>query len=125
MRLTLVKNLTGLYLERHLGMNPREEHWLQAGFENILLMKYVEQTYKDEKLIGSLSDVWGIRSYNLAKLKFNDQYPLTYLHMVRTGRDQALNTPKDELLKFNANLSSKYKAAKGLFILKILLRIQA
>ena len=116
--ITLVKNMLRLYLDRHLGMNPREEHWLQSGFENILLMKYVEKHYKDEKLIGSLSDIWGLRSYNLAKLKFNDQYHLTYLHMIRTGRDQALNTPKDQLLKFNANLSSKYKAAKGLLYLE-------
>ena len=119
--LTIVKNMIRLYLDQHLGMNPREEHWLQSGFENILLMKYIELNYKDEKLIGSLSDVWGLRSYNLAKLKFNDQYHLTYLHMIRTGRDQALNSPKDQLLKFNANLSSKYKAAKGLLYLEDLI----
>ena len=74
--------------------------------------------YKDESLIGKFSKVWGIKSYNLAKLKYNSQYPLTYLHMKRTGRDQALNTPKDSLLKFNANLSSKYKAALGLLYLE-------
>ena len=119
--LNLLKNLTRLYLKRHLKINPREEYWLQAGFENFILMEYVEQFYKDEKLIGKLSNVWGIKSYNLAKLKFNDQYPLTYLHMVRTGRDQALTTPKDELLKFNANLSSKYKAALGLLYLEDLI----
>jgi hypothetical protein len=120
--LTVVKNILRLYLDQHLGMNPREEHWLQSGFENILLMKYVEQYYENEKLIGSLSDVWGLRAYNLAKLKFNDQYHLTYLHMIRTGRDQALNTPKDQLIKFNANLSSKYKAAKGLLYLENLIQ---
>jgi hypothetical protein len=119
--LNLLKNLTRLYLKRHLKINPRETYWLQAGFENYILMKYVEQFYKDEKLIGKLSNVWGIKSYNLAKLKFNDQYPLTYLHMVRTGRDQALTTPKDELLKFNTNLSSKYKAALGLLYLEAII----
>ena len=116
--LNILKNLTRLYLKRHLKINPREEFWLQAGFENFILMKYVEHFYKNEKLIGKLSNVWGIKSYNLAKLKFNEQYPLTYLHMVRTGRDQALKTPKDELLKFNTNLSSKYKAALGLLYLE-------
>jgi hypothetical protein len=116
--LNLLKNLTRLYLKQHLVINPREEYWLQAGFENFILMKYVEEFYKDESLIGKLSNVWGVKSYNLAKLKFNDQYPLTYLHMLRTGRDQALNTPKDELLKFNTNLSSKYKASLGLIYLE-------
>ena len=116
--LNLVKNLAKHYLVQHLKMNPSDDYWLLMGFENILLRQYVEQFYKTEKLIGSLSDVWGIRSYNLAKLDFNAQYHLTYLHMIRTGRDQALNSPKDKLIKFNANLSSKYKAAKGLLYLE-------
>ena len=116
--LNLLKNLTRLYLKRHLKINPREDYWIQAGFENFILMNYVEHFYKDESLIGKFSKVWGIKSYNLAKLKYNSQYPLTYLHMKRTGRDQALNTPKDSLLKFNTNLSSKYKAALGLLYLE-------
>ena len=32
-----------------------------------------------------------------------------------------LNTPKDQLIKFNANLSSKYKAALGLLYLEDLI----
>jgi len=116
--LNLLKNLTRLYLKRHLKINPREDYWIQAGFENFILMDYVEHFYKEESLIGKFSKVWGIKSYNLAKLKFNAQYPLTYLHMKRTGRDQALNTPKDSLLKFNTNLSSKYKASLGLLYLE-------
>ena len=116
--LNLLKNLTRLYLKRHLKINPRETYWIQAGFENFILMNYVEHFYKDESLIGKFSNIWGIKSYSLAKLKFNSQYPLTYLHMIRTGRDQALNTPKDALLKFNTNLSSKYKSALGLLYLE-------
>ena len=116
--LNLLKNLTRLYLKRHLKINPREDYWIQAGFENFILMDYVEHFYKEESLIGKFSKVWGIKSYNLAKLKFNAQYPLTYLHMKRTGRDQALNTPKDSLLKFNTNLTSKYKASLGLLYLE-------
>ena len=116
--LNLLKNLTRLYLKQHLEINPRETYWIQAGFENFILMNYVEHFYNDESLIGKFSKVWGIKSYNLAKLKFNSQYPLTYLHMIRTGRDQALNTSKDSLLKFNTNLSSKYKAALGLLYLE-------
>ena len=116
--LNLLKNLTRLYLKRHLKINPREDYWIQAGFENFMLINYVEHFYKEESLIGKFSKVWGIKSYNLAKLKYNSQYPLTYLHMIRTGRDQALNTPKDSLLKFNTNLSSKYKAAQGLLYLE-------
>ena len=116
--LTVAKNLIRLYLDQYLNMNPREDHWLKSGLETVLLMEYIEQHYEDLKMIGKLANVWGIKRYNFAKLKYNEQYNLAYLIMVRHGRDQALNLQKDELLKFNANLSSKYKAAKGLIFLE-------
>ena len=119
--LTVAKNLIKLYLDQYLRMNPREDHWLKSGFETVLLMDYVDAFYKDQKMLGKLANMWGIKTYNLAKLKYNEQYQLTYLYMVRTGKDQALNLNKDKLLKFNANLSTKYKAAKGLIFLEDLI----
>tara|TARA_B110000459_G_scaffold101165_1_gene112501 strand:- start:1072 stop:3861 length:2790 start_codon:yes stop_codon:yes gene_type:complete len=119
--LTVAKNLIRLYLDRYLRMNPREDYWLKSGLETVLLMDFVDAFYKDQKMLGKLANMWGIKTYNLAKLKYNEQYQLTYLYMVRTGRDQALNLHKDELLKFNANLTSKYKAAKGLIFLEDLM----
>ena len=38
--------------------------------------------------------------------------------LARIGRDQALNSQKDALVKFNETLSSKYKAALGLLYLE-------
>ena len=116
--LTVAKNLIRLYLDQYLRMNPREDYWLKSGLETVLLMDFVDVFYKDQMVLGKLANMWGIKTYNLAKLKYNEQYQLTYLYMVRTGRDQALNLHKDELLKFNANLSTKYKAAKGLIFLE-------
>lgn len=119
--LTVAKNLIRLYLDQYLRMNPREDYWLKSGLETVLLMDFVDVFYKDQMMLGKLANMWGIKTYNLAKLKYNEQYQLTYLYMVRTGRDQALNLHKDELLKFNANLSTKYKAAKGLIFLEDLM----
>ena len=116
--LTIAKNLIKLYLDQYLKMNPRDDHWLKSGLETVLLIKYVDQHHKDQKMLGKLADFWGVRTYNLAKLKYNEQYNLAYMHTVRNGRDQALSLPKDELLKFNVNLASKYKAAKGLIFLE-------
>jgi len=116
--LTVAKNLIRLYLDQYLRMNPREDYWLKSGLETVLLMDFIDVFYKDQMMLGKLANMWGIKTYNLAKLKYNEQYQLTYLYMVRTGRDQALNLHKDELLKFNANLSTKYKAAKGLIFLE-------
>ena len=58
------------------------------------------------KLLGTLADVWGIRSFHISDLLFNEQYSLVYMHMARTNRDQPLAMPKDSLLKFNQNLAN-------------------
>ena len=38
--------------------------------------------------------------------------------MMRTGRDQALNTKQEDLINFNQRHSSKFKAGVGLLYLK-------
>tara|TARA_B110000967_G_scaffold92416_1_gene95065 strand:- start:1812 stop:4619 length:2808 start_codon:yes stop_codon:yes gene_type:complete len=116
--LTIAKNLIQLHIEKLLVMNPRKDHWLRSGFETLLLMKYVAQFYPDQKIIGKLSKLWGLRAYNISKLNYNEQYRLSYAHMARIGRDQALNSQNDALVKFNETLSSKYKAALGLLYLE-------
>jgi len=112
--LTLLKNALGNYLDNTLLINPRKEQWLKDGIQIYYLIKYVEEHYPEMKLLGSLADVWGIRSFHAASLKFNEQYGFLYMHMARTNRDQPLNMPKDSLLKYNKNLASKYKAGVGL-----------
>ena len=77
-------------------------------------MAYVDEFYPDTKLLGTLANIWGIRAFHAADLKFNDQYNLTYMHMARTNRDQPLLVTKDSLLRFNAELANKYKAGIGL-----------
>ncbi len=112
--LKLLKNTLGNYLDNTLLLNPRKEQWLKDGIQIYFLIKYIEDYYPDMKLLGSIANVWGIRSFHAANLKFNEQYGLVYMHMARTNRDQPLNMPKDSLLKFNENLANKYKAGIGL-----------
>lgn len=111
--LTMLKGILANYLNNVLLINPREEHWLKDAIQVYYLMKYTEAYYPDMKLFGSLANIWGLRSFHAADLKFNDQYRLTYMHMARTNRDQRLTMSKDSLLKFNANIANKYKAGVG------------
>ncbi|MBT8272710.1 MAG: metalloprotease, partial [Bacteroidia bacterium] len=112
--LTLAKITLGNYLDNTLLINPRKDQWVKDGIQIYFLIKYIEDHYPDMKLLGTLADVWGVRSFHAADLKFNEQYRHVYMHMARTNRDQPLNMPKDSLLKFNANLGNKYKAGIGL-----------
>ncbi len=112
--LQLLKNTLSNYLDNTLLINPRHEQWLKDGIQIYYFMKYIEEYYPDMKLLGTLADIWGIRSFHAADLYFNDQYNITYMHMARTNRDQPLTMPKDKLLRFNAELANKYKAGIGL-----------
>ncbi|WP_299554197.1 metalloprotease [Seonamhaeicola sp.] len=102
------------YLENTLLVNPRKEQWLLDAIQIYYAMKYVDEHYPDMKFLGSFADIWGVRSFHIADMKFNDKYILAFMLMARTNRDQKLTMAKDSLLKFNANIANKYKAGVGL-----------
>lgn len=112
--LKLLKTSLKKYLDNILLLNPRKEYWLSEGLQIYFLIKYIEEHYPDMKLLGTLANVWGIRAFHAADLDFNFQYFLYSMEIARKNRDQPLTTPKDSLIKFNANIAGKYKAAIGL-----------
>ncbi|TMM57579.1 M1 family metallopeptidase [Maribacter algarum] len=101
-------------LEETLYLDPRKEQWLNDAIANYLMIAYVEEFYPDQKLLGKLSKIWGIRSFNLAKMGFNEQYPFVYLGLARKNLDQPLITPNDSLIVANQKVGNKYKAGLGL-----------
>ncbi len=112
--LKLLKTTLKNYLDNTLLLDSRKEYWLKDGIQIYYLMKYIDEYYPDLKLLGTLSNFWGIRSFHAADVDFNEQYNLYFMQMARTNRDQSLTTAKDSLLKFNANIAGKYKAGIGL-----------
>jgi len=101
-------------LEETLFLDPRKEQWLSDAIANYLMIAYVDEYYPDQKLLGKLSKIWGIRSFNFAKISFNEQYPLLYMLVARKNIDQSLSTPNDSLTRFNQKIANKYKAGLGL-----------
>ncbi|MEM9678674.1 MAG: metalloprotease, partial [Bacteroidota bacterium] len=112
--LKLLKTALKRYLDNVSLTNPRKDYWINEGLQIYFLMKYVEEYYPDTKLLGKLSNIWGIRSFHAAEVDFNFQYFLFFMEMARKNRDQPLTMPKDSLIKFNANIANKYKAGVGL-----------
>ena len=112
--LKLLKTSLKKYIDNVLLLNPRKDYWLSEGLQIYFMMKYVETYYPDTKLLGTLADIWGIRAFHAADLDFNFQYFLYSMEIARKNRDQPLSTSKDSLIKFNANIASKYKAGVGL-----------
>ncbi len=112
--LKLLKTTLSNYLDNILLINPRKEQWLKDGIQTYFLMKYVELNYPNMKLVGSLANIWGLKTFHLADLSFNEQYTLLFMNIARINRDQPLTMAKDSLIKFNANIANKYKAGIGL-----------
>ncbi len=110
----MFKALTNRYIENTLIVNKREDSWLVDGIQIFLMMKYVSMYYPETKAIGNISNIWGIKSYNIAKLDFNGKYPFVYQFSARKNLDQSLQTQTDSLSNFNRKIVNKYKAGLGI-----------
>jgi len=112
--LTLFKALTKKYLDNTLLLNRRTDYWLIDGIQAYLLMEYVKTYYPEVKLLGTVSNTWFLRKFNVSKLNFNDKYPFVYQFITRKFLDQSLTTQLDSLSNFNRKIGNKYKAGLGL-----------
>lgn len=111
--ITLFKEISKKYIESTLLLNKREDYWLLDGIQTYLMMEYVETYYPNVNLLGKVANLWGIRSFNFSKLKFNDKYPFVYQFTTRQFLDQRLTTRADSLSNFNRKIFNKYKAGLG------------
>ncbi len=102
------------YLKESIFLDPRKDKWVNDALVNYMMIKYADEYYNGQKLLGKLSGLWGFRNYKLAKMDFNDQYAFLYMLTARNNLDQALSTPNDSLIKFNQKIANTYKAGLGL-----------
>ncbi|MCH3882460.1 MULTISPECIES: gluzincin family metallopeptidase [Tenacibaculum] len=106
-------SLTIKYLDDVLLFNKRKDYWLKDGIQTFLMIEYVKKYYPEVTILGKYSKYWGIKSYNISKLKQNDKYQFVYQFSARKFFDQALNVRADSLSNFNRKVVSKYKAGLG------------
>jgi len=102
------------YLKESLYLDPRKERWVNDAIGFYLIIKYVDEHYPDQKLIGKLSNIWGLKNFHLAQMDFNEQYSLFSMLSARKNIDQALTTSNDSLIKFNQKIANGYKAGLGM-----------
>lgn len=105
-----LKTYLNNYLKNTLKLDPRRDNWLYDGMQMHLMMKYVDEHHPDKHMTGSLAS-WGIlRGHNLFRVSFNGQYNYLYLLMARKNLDQPIGDPKNTFIKFNEQISGKYRA---------------
>ena len=112
--LKFLKTALRSYMRETIFINPRKEQWLTDALVNYMMIKYVDTFFPDQKLLGKLSNIWGIRNYHLSEMGFNEQYAFFNMLTARKNLDQALTTPNDSLIKFNQKIANTYKAGLGL-----------
>ena len=108
------KSLSQQYIDNCIPPKSRDNTWLRNGIHTYLIMQYIDTFYPEIKLLGNLSKIWGIRSYHLAELNYNDKYAITYQYITRTNHDQNLLMRSDSLTNFNRLIFNRYKAGLAL-----------
>lgn len=116
--LKFLKTAIRTFLKETLFLDPRAERWVHDAIANYLMIKYVEEQYPDQKLVGKLSKIWGFRNFHMAQIGFNEQYTLFSMLSARKNIDQALTTRNDSLIKFNEKIANSYKAGLGMSYLR-------
>ena len=112
--ITFLKTYLNNYLKNSLSLNPRKDNWIYDAIQIYSMMKYMEENHLDQKMLGSLSSLKILKSYNIVNLTFNEQYSYYYMLMARKNLDQPLGDPKNTLIKFNEQIASKYRAGLSL-----------
>lgn len=105
-----LKTYVETYLKSSLRLDPRKDNWIYDAIQMDLMIKYVEQFHPNTTMLGKASQFKLLKNYNLATLKFNQQYSYFYMLMARKNLDQSLSSSKTELIKFNEQIASKYRA---------------
>ena len=112
--LKFLKTYLNNYLKENLQLNIRKDYWIYNGIQVFLMMQYIDENYPDLKMTGNLANFKILKSYHFINLPLNQQYNYLYMLMARKNLDQPLNEPKNRLIKFNEQISSKYKAGLSL-----------
>ena len=112
--LKFLKTYLNNYLKENLNLDQRKDYWIYDGIQMFLMMQYVEEYYPNLKMTGNIANLKILKSYHFVNLNFNEQYSYLYMLMARKNLDQALNEPKNRLIKFNEQIASKYRAGLSL-----------
>ena len=98
------------YLNETLPLHPREDYWLIGGIHTYLMMRYVIEYYPDIKLLGLVLRQpiakFLLKKYHFKDLSFEDTFIEYHGFVLRRNLQQALITPKEELIKFKEQIGN-------------------
>lgn len=108
--LKFLKAYAESYTKANLNIDLRKDNWLSSAIEMYLITQYLKEHYPNMKMVGNISKMGILKGYYGTEMNFEDQFYYLYLMMARRNLDQPTGNPKNKLIKFNEQISSKYKA---------------
>lgn len=112
--LKFLKTYLNNFLKNSLTIDNRKDNWIVDGIQISTMMNYINEFHSDKKMLGNLSNIKLLKSYNIITLDFNSQYSYFYLLMARKNLDQPLGESKEKLIRFNEKIASKYRSGLSL-----------
>jgi hypothetical protein len=112
--LKFLKTYLNNYLHNSLHLDSRSDSWVYDGIQVYTMMNYIDEHHPNAKMMGSISKLRLLKSYNIINIDFNEQYSYYYMLMARKNLDQPLGDSKDKLIRFNEKIASKYRAGLSL-----------
>ncbi|WP_342663468.1 aminopeptidase [Flavobacterium tegetincola] len=109
-----LKTYLNQFLQNTLTLDERKDSWIYNGFQVYTMMKYIDEYYPNMKMMGNVSKLKVLKSFNLVNVDFNEQYSYFYMLMARKNLDQPIGESKEKLIKFNEQIASKYRAGLSL-----------
>lgn len=109
-----LKTYLNNFLQTSLTLDERKDNWIYSGIQVYTMMKYIDEYYPNMKMMGNISKLKILKSFNLVNVDFNEQYSYFYMLMARKNLDQPIGESKDKLIKFNEQIASKYRAGLSL-----------
>jgi hypothetical protein len=110
------------YLKSTLKIDQRKDSYIFDAIQMYIMMKYIQENYPNNKLLGSISSFKIFKGYHLTDVGFNEQYTYFHLLMARQNTDQIIGDSKNTFIKFNEQIAGKYKAGLSFNFLKAYLQ---
>ena len=98
--------------------NYRQNRWLADGLSHYLFMRYVETYFPELRLIGNLTELPVLSTYQFAQAPFASKTNLQAAFVYRRNLAQPLLTPSQYLTKYNRKIALRSRSAMGIKILE-------
>lgn len=98
--------------------NFRQNKWIVDGLSHYLFIRYLETYFSELRLIGNLAKLPVLSSYQFAQAPFSLKTNLQTAFVYRRNLTQPLNTPSEDLTKYNRRIALRSRSAMGIKILE-------